>query len=106
VGACTGDFDGDGMSDILWYNTTSGQTLIWFLNGTSVIGGGSPGSAASPFAIVETGDFNGDSKSDILWYNTTNGQLVIRLIDGTSVIGGGSPGSAMSPWMVAGMNAD
>jgi hypothetical protein len=33
------DFDGDGYSDILWQNT-SGEVVIWEMNGTSVIGGG------------------------------------------------------------------
>jgi hypothetical protein len=32
----TGDFDGDGKSDILWRNTTTGDTAIWFLRGTRV----------------------------------------------------------------------
>jgi hypothetical protein len=105
--AGTGDFNGDGRSDILWYNPSTGEAVIWLLNGTTVLStSGSPGSAASPWTIAGTGDFNGDSMTDILWYNSTNGQLVIWLINGTSVIGGGSPGSAASPWTIAGMNAD
>src|SRR5262245_47512216 len=40
--AVTGDFNADGFSDILWYNTSSGQAVVWLVNGTSVIGGGSP----------------------------------------------------------------
>ena len=47
-----GDFNDDGMSDIAWYNTTTGQVVLWLLNGTSVIGGGSPGSAPSPWQIA------------------------------------------------------
>jgi hypothetical protein len=47
----TGDFNGDGMSDILWWNSNSGQVVLWFLNGASVIGGGSPGGATSPWLI-------------------------------------------------------
>jgi hypothetical protein len=31
-----GDFNGDGQSDLLWRNTTTGQTAIWFLNGVQV----------------------------------------------------------------------
>ena len=102
----TGDFNGDGFSDILWWNSTTGQAVIWLLNGTSVIGAGSPGSAASPWTIVETGDYNSDGMSDILWWNSTTGQVVLWFLNGTSVIGGGSPGSAASPWRVQGMNAD
>ena len=35
----TGDYNGDGHSDILLQNT-SGQVGIWEMNGTNVIGGG------------------------------------------------------------------
>ena len=31
----TGDYNGDGMSDLLWRDT-SGNTAIWFMNGTAV----------------------------------------------------------------------
>jgi len=39
------------MSDVLWYNTGSGQLVVWLINSATVIGGGSPGSAASPWQI-------------------------------------------------------
>jgi hypothetical protein len=42
----TGDFNGDGYSDILWQND-SGEVAIWEMNGTSVIGGGSLGNPGS-----------------------------------------------------------
>jgi hypothetical protein len=32
----TGDFDGNGKSDIVWSNTTSGARLIWFMNGGTI----------------------------------------------------------------------
>ena len=35
----TGDFNGDGHSDILWQNA-NGQVSIWEMNGTTRIGGG------------------------------------------------------------------
>ena len=38
----TGNFNGDGLSDILWQNT-SGQAAIWEMSGTNVIGGGLAG---------------------------------------------------------------
>src|SRR5437868_2546707 len=67
------------------------------MNGTSVIGGGSPGSAPSPWTIVGQGDFNGDGFADILWRNATTGQLVVWLLSGTSLIGGGSPARRRVP---------
>ena len=35
----TGDFNGDGKSDILWQDT-SGNVAIWFMNGTQASGAG------------------------------------------------------------------
>jgi hypothetical protein len=44
----TGDFNGDGVSGILFQNT-SGQASVWKMNGNSLIGGGAvsanPGSS-------------------------------------------------------------
>ncbi len=44
----SGDYNGDGKSDILWQNT-DGTPAIWFMNGTNVISGGVVG-AGNPGA--------------------------------------------------------
>ncbi len=87
----TGDFNGDGLSDILWQNTSSGQVSIWEMNGNSLIGGG-PVTAQSRAGLESggTGDFNGDGHSDILFQNTTSsGQVSIWEMNGNTLIGGG-----------------
>ena len=74
----TGDFNGDGKSDILFQNT-NGQVAIWEMDGTNPIAGGSQWVGANPgpdWKVVGTGDFNGDGKSDILFQNT-DGQAAI-----------------------------
>ena len=55
----TGDFNGDGLSDILWQNS-SGEVVIWEMNGTNVIGSGSLGNPGPSWHAIGTGDFNGD----------------------------------------------
>src|SRR5262249_21177470 len=102
--ASTHDISGDGFSDIVWWNSSSGQVVNWFVNGTSVIGGGSPGSVSpSAWRIVGQRDSNADGFSDILWRNGTTGQLVVWLLNqNATVIGGGGLGAAASPWSVAG----
>ena len=41
VGAVgTGDFNGDGLSDILWQNANTGQASIWEMNANDLMGGG------------------------------------------------------------------
>jgi hypothetical protein len=70
--AGTGDFDGDGDTDILWryYGAGDYQGLndIWFMNGT-LFDGESVFSHVQDtnWRIVGTGDFDGDSDTDILW---------------------------------------
>ena len=105
----SGDFNGDGKSDILWQNT-DGQAAIWLMNGTTptseALVGTNPGSS---WQIVGTGDFTGDGKSDILFQNTS-GQVAIWEMNGTTPIAeavaerqhpkgraGKSPGPATSP---------
>ena len=85
------DFNGDGFSDILWQNTSTGQASIWEMNGNSLIGGGpvTP-NAGLAWKAIGTGDFNKDGNSDILWQNTNTGQVSIWEMDGNKLIGGGA----------------
>jgi hypothetical protein len=92
------------MSDILWRDT-SGNTAVWFMNGTASIGGGSLGTVPTSWSIVETGDFNGDGKSDILWRDTS-GNTAIWFMNGTTVSGGAFLGTVSTDWTIQGLNAD
>jgi hypothetical protein len=93
----TGDFNGDGHSDILFQNPTSGQVAIWEMNGTNVIGGGIVSSDPGPsWHAIGTGDFNGDGFSDIQWQND-NGQAAIWEMNGVNQIAGESQILAANP---------
>jgi hypothetical protein len=68
----TGDFNGDGLGDILWQDT-SGNVAIWEMNGATVLNQSSSFVANVPsrWSIKGTGDFNGDGKAEILWQDTS-----------------------------------
>jgi len=72
-----GDFDGDGRTDILWRDSSSGQNAVWYMDGTTHTGDGSIQSVPVNWQIVGAGDFNGDVKPDILWRDSATGQIVI-----------------------------
>jgi hypothetical protein len=91
----TGDFNGDGHADIVWQND-SGEVVIWQLNGTAVIGGGSVANPGPSWHVMGSGDYNHDGHSDILFQNSS-GEVAIWEISGTSITGGGilaNPGPA------------
>ena len=70
------------------------------MNGTTIIGDGSPGSATTDWTIRRVADFSGDGKADILWRNSSSGQVYIWFMNGTVISGGGSPGGATSDWTI------
>jgi hypothetical protein len=86
--AFAGDFDGNGRSDLIWRNESTGQTSIWLMNGTTFSSGAVVmNNVAWRPALL--GDFNGDGKSDIVWRNDTTGESSVWLMSGTQIIGSG-----------------
>ncbi|MBD2713055.1 FG-GAP repeat domain-containing protein, partial [Limnospira platensis] len=66
------DFNGSGLTDILWYRPGPGQDYIWSFNQDGSY-------ESSPFTvngdyIPLQGDFNGSGLTDILWYRPGPGQ--------------------------------
>jgi Ca2+-binding RTX toxin-like protein len=75
--AVTNDFNGDGRSDVLWRNGTTGDITDWIANGDGSFAGNTAyahQNASSVWHVLGTGDFNGDGKFDILWRND-NGKV-------------------------------
>jgi hypothetical protein len=82
-----GDFDDDGMGDILWFNTLTGRNAIWLMNGTAVLEPGPeiPG-PGSGWGAVTGADFNGDGMTDVIWNDPDENRMAIWLMHGTSVL--------------------
>ena len=104
--AGTGDFNGDGNSDILWRDG-SGDIAIWEMNGTTILNPSTTGvgSLSTVWTVAETGDFNGDGKSDILWHDSS-GDLAIWYMNGTTITSGAGLGTMPTSWTIQGTNAD
>jgi hypothetical protein len=106
--AGTGDFNGDGYSDILWHNT-NGNTAIWLMtwNGSQVLMSSSNdlGLVPTSWNVVVAGDFNGDGKSDILWSNA-NGDTAIWFMNGAVMLSVSDLGVVPNGWVVQGAGAD
>ena len=94
------DFNGDGMSDILWRDS-AGDVGMWLMNGTQILQGAAFNSVGTNWSIVGQRDFNGDGKSDILWRDTA-GDVGMWLMNGTQIIQSGSFSAIPLNWSVAG----
>lgn len=88
----TGDFNGGGQSDIAWYNTSTGETQIWAMNGYKIVSritilydDGSPAFIGPPFRIAEINDYDRNGFADILWHNGSSGESQMWLLDGQRV---------------------
>ena len=100
--AGTGDFNGDGISDILWRD--QGGVVTDYLGNSS----GSMSDNASHlwinpgtnWKVVGIGDFNGDGISDILWRDQTSGVVT----DYIGTAGGGMTDNASHLWLNPGTN--
>ena len=100
----TGDFNDDGLSDILFQNTSSGQVSIWEMSGNTLIGGGPVSTNPGPaWKAIGTGDFDDDGDSDILFQNASSGQVSIWEMNGNKLVGGGPVTSNAGPaWKAIG----
>jgi hypothetical protein len=112
----TSDMNNDGKADILWYNSQTGETQMWFMNlnrltsrGTVLGEDGNPVYIGPPFKIAGTNDFNADRKADILWHNSQTGETQIwymnlnRLTSRATVLGeDGNPVYIGPPFKIVG----
>ena len=102
------DFNGDGRSDILWRNGTTGAVTDWLGQadgGFTVNSNFANNSAPLSWHIAGTGDFNGDGRDDILWRND-NGLIVDWLGTPDGGFASNYAGSAVNvpaSWVIAGV---
>jgi hypothetical protein len=98
------DFNGDGTPDILWRNTTTGDNVVWHMNGTTISSMVSLTSVPQAWTIVRTVDLNDDDAPDILWRNTTTGDNVVWFMNGNRISSMVSLPSVPLAWTVAGVD--
>lgn len=75
IGA-TGDYDGDGKSDVFWRNTSNGLNTLWKSANAATSQVVAP-LTSQQWKLVGDGDFDGDGRSDVFWRNSSTGDNII-----------------------------
>ncbi len=92
----SGDFNHDGITDIVWQNSATGDVNVWFMREEPVPsyphrrwffnGGTNIGNVKDPaWKIVAVGDYNGDGTADLVWQNQTTGDVNAWFIKGDGI---------------------
>jgi YD repeat-containing protein len=85
-----GDFNGDGVSELLFRDPATGALGIEYVDGAThtdwrvidnVMG--------TDYVVVGTGDFNADGKDDVAYRRLSDNAVVIQLLNGPTGLGGG-----------------
>jgi len=103
VDVLTGDFNGDGASDLAARNAATGDWWVSLSNGSSFTSSiWTTWSTGATWVDVHVGDFNGDGKADILWRNNEN--LIYEwLMNGTTIASQCSVFTTSSDWAIDGV---
>jgi hypothetical protein len=80
------DFNGDGVSDIVLRNISTGANRLYQMAGGQIEQDIFINKLSNlDFEIVGTGDYNGDGKADIFWRNMVTGVNRIYFMDGQQI---------------------
>ena len=83
--AGNGDYNGDGKSDILWRNNSSGQNWMYLMDGATILSSVGVNTVPTIWQVAGSGDYDGDGKSDILWRHSGSGQNWLYRMDGATI---------------------
>jgi hypothetical protein len=98
----TADYNHDGTSDVLWFNSTTRDLDLWKISNGHWAGSVDIGTHPAGYAPAGSGDFNHDGTADMLWYNATTRDLDLWKISNGQWAGSVDVGSHPAGWQPLG----
>jgi FG-GAP-like repeat len=97
------DYMGNGVSDIVWQNSSNGAAYEWLMNNGELVNNVYLG-ALSGWSDVGSGNFYGDGTDGMLWQNQSSGQVYEWSFADGAHVGNVNLGN-LSGWKAAGVGA-
>ncbi|NPU84133.1 MAG: hypothetical protein HPY65_06565 [Syntrophaceae bacterium] len=81
----TGDFNGDGKTDIMWINPTNNKRTVYLSAGNGQFNAGLTSGENVNYSAYQftTGDFNGDGRTDYMWVDMYQNKRAVYISSGT-----------------------
>jgi hypothetical protein len=95
------DFNGDGKTDYVLYNSSTRRTAVWYLNNNVYIGGAYAPILPVGWNLVDVADFNRDGNNDYALFNPSTRQTAIWYLSGSVRTGSAWGPTAPSGWTLA-----
>jgi hypothetical protein len=104
----SGDYDGDGRSDLIWRNDSTGEHVLWLMNGHMATRQYRLGGDADWGVVAAAADFdaNGDGTTDLVWRNASTGEHVVAFMQSGTAIHRQpvqpaiQPGGSLADWSI------
>jgi Beta-propeller repeat len=89
-----GDFNHDGIDDVLWHSDATGELQAWLLDGAGGVTStltlskkcAVTDGCSTRYKLIAIGDFDRDGNDDLFWLDTTTGTVQISLLNGSGVV--------------------
>jgi hypothetical protein len=106
----SGDYDGDGQSDLLWRDLsgdTEGSAGVWNLSNRLKLSGKPLDlDLGIDHFVLGSADYDGDGSTDLLVFNPATRELVLWLMAGAGPHRFESLGALTTDWLPVGFNTD
>ncbi len=81
------DFNGDGQPDLLWRNATTGENMMWLMDGAEFLSQVTLDTVADVnWYVAGVADINGDGWPDIVWRHAVSGLNPVWFTAGATLV--------------------